>query len=52
MNLTATLQGLAHASMDLRPSHRQPNAGNMTRVAQTLSEKDIENLAHYITSLR
>ena len=28
------------------------SAGNMTRVSQTLSEADIENLAHYITSLR
>jgi cytochrome c553 len=31
---------------------RTNDAGNMTSVAQTLSEADIENLAHYITSLR
>ena len=28
------------------------SAGNMTSVAQTLNESDIENLAHYTTSLR
>jgi len=31
---------------------RTNDAGNMTSVAQTLSETDIENLAHYITNLR
>lgn len=31
---------------------RTNDAGNMTSVSQTLSEKDIENLGHYITSLR
>ena len=31
---------------------RTNDAGNMTSVAQTLSDADIENLAHYITSLR
>lgn len=31
---------------------RTNDAGNMTSVAQTLSEADIENLAQYITSLR
>ena len=31
---------------------RTNDAGNMTSVAQTLSETDIDNLAHYITSLR
>lgn len=31
---------------------RTNDAGNMTSVAQTLSEADIENLAHYITSIR
>ncbi len=31
---------------------RTNDAGNMTSVAQTLSEKDMENLAHYIASLR
>jgi cytochrome c553 len=31
---------------------RTNDAGNMTSVAQTLSEADIENLAHYLTSLR
>jgi len=31
---------------------RTNDAGNMTSVAQTLSETDIENLAHYIVSLQ
>jgi len=31
---------------------RTNDAGNMTSVAQTLSEADIENLAHHIASLR
>lgn len=31
---------------------RTNDAGNMTSVAQTLSDADIENLAHYLTSLR
>lgn len=31
---------------------RTNDAGNMASVAQTLNETDIENLAHYITSLR
>jgi cytochrome c553 len=37
---------------DFKARKRTNDAGNMTSVAQTLSEKDIENLAHYITSLR
>jgi cytochrome c553 len=37
---------------DFKARTRTNDAGNMTSVAQTLSEKDIENLAHYITSLR
>ena len=31
---------------------RTNDAGNMTSVAQTLSETDIENLGHYISSIR
>lgn len=31
---------------------RTNDAGNMTSVAQTLSETDMDNLAHYIASLR
>jgi cytochrome c553 len=31
---------------------RTNDAGNMTSVAQTLTETDMENLAHYIVSLR
>ncbi len=31
---------------------RTNDAGNMTSVAQSLTETDIENLGHYITSLR
>jgi cytochrome c553 len=37
---------------DFKARSRTNDAGNMTSVAQTLSETDIENLAHYITSLR
>lgn len=38
--------------LDFKARRRTNDAGNMTSVAQTLSEVDIENLAHYITSLR
>lgn len=37
---------------DFKARSRTNDAGNMTSVAQTLNEADIENLAHYITSLR
>ena len=37
---------------DFKARKRTNDAGNMTSVAQTLSETDIENLGHYITSLR
>lgn len=37
---------------DFKARTRTNDAGNMTSVAQTLSETDIENLAHYLTSLR
>ncbi len=37
---------------DFKARSRTNDAGNMTSVSQTLSEADIENLAHYITSLR
>lgn len=37
---------------DFRSRTRTNDAGNMTAVAKTLSDADIENLAHYITSLR
>jgi len=37
---------------DFKARKRTNDAGNMTGVAQTLSEADIVNLAHYITSLR
>lgn len=37
---------------DFKARTRTNDAGNMTSVAQTLSESDIENLAHYLTSLR
>lgn len=38
--------------LDFKARRRTNDAGNMTSVAQTLSEADIENLAQYITSLR
>jgi len=38
--------------LDFKARRRTNDAGNMTSVAQTLSETDIENLAHYITNLR
>jgi cytochrome c553 len=37
---------------DFKARTRTNDAGNMTSVARTLSDTDIENLAHYITSLR
>jgi cytochrome c553 len=37
---------------DFKARKRTNDAGNMTSVSQTLSDADIENLAHYITSLR
>lgn len=37
---------------DFKTRTRTNDAGSMTSVAQTLSEADIENLAHYLTSLR
>lgn len=37
---------------DFKARTRTNDAGNMTSVARTLSDADIENLAHYITSLR
>ena len=37
---------------DFKARTRTNDAGNMTSVSQTLSEADIENLAHYVTSLR
>lgn len=38
--------------LDFKARRRTNDAGNMTSVAQTLSEVDIENLAHYIAGLR
>lgn len=37
---------------NFKSRNRTNDAGNMTSVAQTLSEEDIVNLAHYIVSLR
>ena len=37
---------------DFKARKRTNDAGNMTSLAQTLSEADIENLGHYIASLR
>ncbi len=37
---------------DFKARKRTNDAGNMTSVSQTLSEADIENLAHYLASLR
>jgi cytochrome c553 len=37
---------------DFKARTRTNDAGNMTSVARTLSDTDIENLAHYLTSLR
>lgn len=37
---------------DFKARRRTNDAGNMTSLAQTLTDADIENLAHYITSLR
>jgi cytochrome c553 len=37
---------------DFKARTRTNDAGNMTSVAQTLSDADIENLGHYLTGLR
>ena len=37
---------------DFKARKRTNDAGNMTSVAQTVSEADIENLGHYLASLR
>jgi cytochrome c553 len=37
---------------DFKTRARTNDAGNMTSVAKTLSDTDIENLAHYMASLR
>jgi cytochrome c553 len=37
--------------LDFKAKRRTNDAGNMTSVASTLSEADIENLAHYISGL-
>lgn len=37
---------------DFKARKRTNDAGNMTSVAQTLNEADIENLGHYLTGLR
>jgi cytochrome c553 len=37
---------------DFKARKRTNDAGNMTSVSQTLNDTDIENLGHYITSLR
>jgi cytochrome c553 len=36
---------------DFKARHRTNDAGNMASVAQTLSDADIENLAHYLSGL-
>jgi cytochrome c553 len=36
---------------DFKARRRTNDAGNMTSVSRTLSDEDIENLAHYLTSL-
>lgn len=36
---------------DFKAKNRTNDAGNMTSVASTLSDEDIENLAHYISGL-
>jgi cytochrome c553 len=38
--------------MDFKARRRTNDAGNMTAVARTLSERDIEDLAHYLVSLQ
>ena len=37
--------------LDFKARHRTNDAGNMTSVATTLSEDDIENLAQFIANL-
>jgi cytochrome c553 len=42
---------VAQQLMDFKQRKRTNDAGNMTAVAATLSEADIENLAHYLAGL-
>jgi len=42
---------VAKQLMDFKQRKRTNDAGNMTAVAATLSEADIENLAHYLAGL-
>jgi cytochrome c553 len=37
---------------DFKNYRRTNDAGNMTAVAKTLSDQDIDDLGHYLTSLR
>ena len=37
---------------DFKARRRNNDAGNMTSVASTLSDDDIENLSHYIANLQ
>jgi cytochrome c553 len=37
---------------DFKAKRRTNDAGNMTSVASTLSDADIENLSHYIANLQ
>ena len=37
---------------DFKAKRRTNDAGNMTSVAHTLSDEDIENLSHYIANLQ
>jgi len=36
---------------DFRHARRTNDAGNMASVSKTLSDKDIEDLAHYLVNL-
>jgi cytochrome c553 len=37
---------------DFKTGKRTNDAGNMASVSKTLSDEDIENLAHYLATLR
>jgi mono/diheme cytochrome c family protein len=49
--LPCVLDHVVKTLKDFKAKDRNNDAGNMTSVASTLSEEDIDNLAHYIASL-
>jgi len=51
MSNGASYEGSCFCGQCFKHRRRTNDAGNMTAVARTLSDQDIDNLAHYITTL-